>query len=207
MVEILEIGVIVALGAWVFTQFHLILAVRRIKSDIDAKRTATEGFVHDEVSRLEGAVGGFEGRVTAQMPPNLHGEIEEVRAEIEEINTGLRKEFEELPDRIQLAAAQQAGKAQQEMMAAAADLAGKTRKELALIDAQIPPELQATDIRGKIMKAILREPTPKERKEMGFVGETIWNFGRMKAAEWLQTQGPIGSSVTYRVSQTGSEEM
>ena len=69
---------------------------------------------------------------------------------------------------------------------------------------EIPPELQG-DIRGKILKAISREPTKKERDSMGMVGELIWNFGRMKASEYLQEQGPPGSSVTYRVTK-GSQE-
>ena len=153
------------------------------------------------MDKLEAAIGGFEGRMTAQIPPNVHGEIEDVRAEIEQINVGLRKEFEGLPERIRFTLVQEEGRQAQHMMSAAKDMNENLRTELAAVNAQIPPELQG-DIRGKILKAISREPTKKERDSMGMVGELIWNFGRMKASEYLQEQGPPGTSVTYRVSKS-----
>lgn len=204
MVELIEIGVLAALGAWILTQFHLLFVVKRIKKDIDTKRAATEVFVSAELDKLEAAIGGFEARVHAEMPPNVHGEIESVRAEIEEFNVGLRKEFESLPERIRFTLVQEEGRQAQHMMSAAKDMNENLRTELAAVNAQIPPELQG-DIRGKILKAISREPTKKERDSMGMVGELIWNFGRMKAAEYLQGEGPPGTSVTYRVTK-GSQE-
>lgn len=181
---------------WLVTQVHLLRVARRIEADIDLKRAETQTFVDDRISRLEKTVGGFEARMTAQMPPNLHGEMEEVRAEIEEFNVGLRKEFEELPGRIQSRFALETGTRSQEMMAAAAELKDGLNRELATVNAQVPQELQGLDIRAKVMKAIAREPTPKERKEMGVVGELVWTAGRAKLAEWLQAEMPGAPSVT-----------
>ena len=136
--------------------------------------------------------------MTAQMPPNVHGEIEEVRSEIEQINVGLRKEFEDLPERLKTATMGELSGQAKQMMIVAKEKAGDLRNELAAVEATIPPG--EIDLRGKILKAITREPTPKERKDMGTIGELIWNLGRMKAAEYLQEQGSPGSSVTYRVT-------
>lgn len=198
--ELVEIGVISALLAWFITQIHLIRVAKRIKVDIDAKRAETQTFVDSRISKLEAVVGGFEGRMTAQMPPNLHGEIEEVRAEIESINVGLRAEFEGLPARLKQSLAGDETQRNMAMMVAAKELNEGMRGELAAVNAQIPQDMQALDIRSKVLKAISREPTPKERKDMGVVGELVWTAGRAKLAEWLQTEGPPGTSVTYRVS-------
>jgi len=228
---------------WLVTQIHLLKVARRIEANIDSKREETQAFVDSRISKLEATVGGFEARMTAQMPPNLHGEIEDVRAEIlslnqgvqlqiqvngdvirkeleeqvetvrseiEEFNIGLRKEFEGLPGRLKSELALAEGSRSQEMMAAAAQLKDGLNAEIGAINAQIPPEMQGLDIRAKVMKAIAREPTPKERKEMGVVGELVWTAGRAKLAEWLQAEGVPGIpsvTLTRTAARGGNMEM
>ena len=188
---------------WLVTQIHLLKVARRIEANIDSKRGETQAFVDSRIGKLEAAVGGFEARMTAQMPPNLHGEIEEVRAEIEEFNIGLRKEFDGLPGRLKSELALVEGNRSQEMMAAAAELNAGLKGEIAAVNAQIPPEMQGLDIRAKVMKAIAREPTPKERKEMGVVGELVWTAGRAKLAEWLQAD-VLGSAPSVTLTRTAA---
>lgn len=206
MAELIEIGVLAALAAWIFTQFHLILAVGRIKRDIDLKRKATETFVDTRLAKLEANVGGFEARMTAQMPPNVHGEVEALQGRFDGLVADLKVRFDNLPGamRHELLAAQ--GRETQEMMAAAKQASEQMRTELSAIEAQIPPEALAAqgDFRAKILKAITREPTSKELKGMGLIGETIWNAGRAWIAERMiggTGISPGGESASYTVTR------
>jgi len=203
LIEASTAAILVALAGillWLITQIHLRKAVEAIRVDIDAKRTETMTFVDERLGKVEGLMGKHQALLTAQIPPNVHGELEEVRAEIEQINVGLRKEFEELPFRIQAKMMAENSARVSEMMGAAQQLNAGLKGELAAVNASLPPEIQQMDIRAKVLKAIAREPTPKERKDMGMIGELIWTAGRAKLAEWVQGEGPPGTSVTYRVT-------
>jgi len=205
-------GVALAIGLWAVTNLRLSRGVKAIQADIEAKRTATQTFVDERLSRVEGLVGGMEARLRAEIPPSLQGDVQEVREEIETINVGLRKEFEDLPARVATmvrdVANSEAGVRTKEMMSAATQLSAGLQGELNALGAQIPAA--EVDLRGKVLRAISREPTKAELKGMGPVGELVWNFGRMKAAEWLQT-GPSGNgAVTYTVTparRAGNMEM
>ena len=193
MVELIEIGVLSALGAWVFTQFHLILAVKRIKKDIDTKREATETFVDERLAKLEANVGGFEARMTAQMPPNVHGELEDVRAEIQEINVGLRKEFEELPLRIRQA---YGGVKGGEFIRSDKVLEGVAEEAKAFAIAEYDPQ----DAMQRQAIEWINRPISKKATEL----EQMAAIGAKKfLSEFLiGRQGSPGTSVTYRVSKS-----
>ena len=72
------VGILVAAAGivlWIVTQVHLLRVAGRIEANIDAKRTETQNFVDERLRALEANVGGFEARMTAQMPPNVDGRI------------------------------------------------------------------------------------------------------------------------------------
>lgn len=211
MVELVEIGILAALGAWGLTQIHLLFSIRAVKRDIDAKRKGTEAFVSTNLAGLEKTFLERTGALTASMdslkeevPSSPQAELDALRSEFSDFAKEIGKTMAELPSVLELRFRQQSGRESQEMMATARELNAGVKTELAAVNAQITPEM-AGDIRGKILKAIAREPTPKERKEMGMVGEMIWNFGRMRAAEWLQSNSSPGTSMTYRVQQNRTD--
>lgn len=72
------VGILVAAAGivlWIVTQVHLLRVATRIEAGIDAKRAETQNFVDTRLRELEKNVGGFEARMTAQMPPNVDGRI------------------------------------------------------------------------------------------------------------------------------------
>ena len=111
-----------------------------------------------------------------------------------------------LPGRIRLEFAGEQGRESVQVGNAMKELNADLKTQLAAVEAQIPPGLavDAQGIYGKIMGAIARDPTPKQRKDMGTVGELIWNIGRAGALNWLPAQGQAGAggtSMTYTVTQ------
>src|SRR2546428_10903049 len=82
----------VGIVLWLITQIAIARAVGRISREIDAKRAQTTSFVSTSLQSVQNAtnakfdevqqlVGGFEARMTAQMPPNVHGEPADLKAE------------------------------------------------------------------------------------------------------------------------------
>lgn len=189
---------LIALGAWVFTQFHLILAVRRIKDDIDTKRTATEAFVDERLGKVETLVGGFEGRMTAQMPPNVHGEIESVREEIAEINVGLRKEFEALPGRIKAQYMQERAIQAQHINAASSEMGAELEARL---QAAVPEGYDdAASALERQMIDFIRKPIDPKLEKKDPSAAMVQRFAKWGMARFMEGRDPSGSSVTYRVS-------
>ena len=197
MPELIELGVAAALIAWVATQIHLIFAVRRIKRDIDTKRQATEGFVSRELMRLETAMTKQTASLKESIPEMPREELESLRTELADFAGKVGADMAQLPSRFEFALKQAAGRVSQAMMSTVKELNDGLKTELAAVETQMPPEM-AGDFRGKILKAIAREPSPKQRKELGLVGELVWNAGRAFLAEKFTSQG--GTSVTYRVT-------
>ena len=205
MVELIEIGVLSALGAWVLTQIHLIFAVRRIKADIDQKRSATEAFVKQHLGTLgtdlEQHLGGFEARMHAEIPPNVHGELEEVRAEIEEINVGLRKEFENLPNRIRGSFGGSGDAEQRQFLAMAKESEGAMHDAVTMQAAlaQNDPEV----LRASTVKRVMDMQVSKAYAKDHPLIVAALELGKPKLLEMLGVSSGTGTSVTYRVTSKG----
>lgn len=82
-VEAMIVAVSVGFVLWFVTQWNVVRTGKAIKADIDSKRTGTERFVDERLGKLEAIVAGMEGRLTAQIPPNVHGELVELQAKLE----------------------------------------------------------------------------------------------------------------------------
>ena len=195
------VAVIVALSGialWLVTQFHLLRAVKNIKKDIDSKRKATEGFVVEHLktlqSSLEGDLGGFEARMRAEIPPNMEGDMAELRAELNDFAKHVGEDMASLPNKIQLAVVRPDGIAQKQLEA----MSVEAQNELRAMNAMIPAEMVQTDVRAAILKNLTRPVSPKFSKENP-LGALIIDAGRVKLAEWLQT-GQTPGGVTYTVT-------
>lgn len=208
MVELLEIGVLVALAAWILTQVHLILVARRIKIEIDTNREGTQLFVDQRIAKIETILGQHQAALTAQIPPNPTAEIDGLRTELQEFARSvgedmakMRDQALKLPEDVEFRIRQEQGRKAQELMSVVKDRSDELRGELQAAGRGIDPQLiQAGDFRARILKVITREPTKKELKDMGSIGELVWTAGRAKLAEWIQTEDAFAPRPGVRIS-------
>lgn len=200
-------AVAIAFVLWLWTNVHILRVGRAIKADIDVKRAATEAFVDSRIERVERVVADLRGEVAKSvvLPPavlELPESMEELRGELNELVRTIGKDVASLPHAVRLELMAEAGRASQEVMQAAREKGEELKTELRALNSSIGPQVE--DMRARIVRAITREPSAKERKDMGSVGELIWNLGRMKAAEWLETSGPTGAGIPLLRSGRGN---
>ena len=129
--------------------------------------------------------------MTAQMPPNVHGELEDVRSEIEQVNVGLRKEFEELPLRIRMSFQGQKKGESYDADGAVRDVAAEAQV-LAVRDFDPGDSFQRQAIEW------INRPMKKKATEL----EQAITIGAKKFVSQMlmERQGSPGTSVTYRVT-------
>lgn len=204
-------SIALAVALWIVTNVHVLRTGRAIKADIDSKRTETEAFVHKEVDRIESAVGGFEARMRAEMPPNVDGRLDEVVARFDTLVLDLKSRFDEvhtlvdeLPNRVKLDF-QRPAALEMKQLEKMAEEAGTSVEAVAR---SIPTE--GMDPQSMLIKALAR-PTPKAWAAKNPLAATLVDLGKVKAAELFGFGGGNalgnGSSVTYTVSRKGKELM
>lgn len=201
-----------ALGAWVLTQIHLIFSVRAVKRDIDSKRTATEAFVSRELMRLETDVKEEIRGIHDAIPPaptesleELHGRfdglIKDMGARLNEIGASLQ----DLPRALSMRFAQDQGHDSASMHAAVREQAETLNQELEVVHKAMGPPAPG-DPRAAIMRAISR-PTPAGFAKKNPVAALIVDAGKVKLAEWLQMEGGGPPSVSLsRIKGKGNSE-
>ena len=214
--------VFVALGTaavgivlWFVTNYHIRWTKRALQAYGEDARHRTEAFVARELQTLESSYVQHTKSLTeavhqtqASIPEAGSDRFEALETRFDGLIADLKGRFENLPAELEFRIRQATGRESMEMMKVAKEQADILKTDLRALDAQIPPEMLNAqgDFRAKILKAIVREPTAKERKDMGTIGELIWNIGRAGAANWLQSgTAPGGQSVTYTVSQPGDK--
>ena len=85
-------------GLWIATNWHIRWTKRQLQAyGVDA-RQKTEAFVSRELETLGTNLGGFEARMTAQMPPNVDSRIEELETRFDGLITDMKSRFDGLPD-------------------------------------------------------------------------------------------------------------
>ena len=202
MPEILEIGVVVALGAWVLTQIQLIRTYNRIgraqeaiRSEIDAKRAETQEFVETRLAahgeRLEGILAVHTTSITALIPPNVHGELEDLRTELSDFAKHVGEDMSTLPMRLRQSFGGIAAGESKGVNAALANVADEA-KAFAVTEFDPRDSMQRQAIEW-INRPISKKAT--ELEQMAAIG------AKKFLAEFLmQNQGHGNSAVTYTVT-------
>jgi len=219
---VVEPLVLVALGTagagialWFVTNLHIRWTKRALQAYGEDARHRTEAFVARELQTLESSYVQHTKSLTervsalqAGIPEAGSDRLEAIDTRLDGLIADLKGRFDNLPAELEFRMKQASGRESIQMGIAAKELNEELKTGLAAVQAQVSPEalLQGGDIRAKILQAISKEPSLKQRKDMGMLGELIWNAGRAGLANWLQgAQAPGGQSVTYTVTQPGDK--
>ena len=184
------------MALWFVTQLHLLRVARRIESNIDAKREATEAFVDTRLRELEKNVGGFEARVTAQLPPNVHGELEELKAEFtrqfQAIDRGISAALGSIDHNFKAVVS---GLSQQEV---------EMRKELALASGELDVTLQEAMAQADTSNPLVRrlyawaaKPVDPKLEAKNPIGATVLQFGKAAMLDKLQEADLQGGTRSF----------
>ena len=185
---------------WIATNVHIRWTKRELQAYGTDARKLTEAYVSRELEALGTNLGGFEARMTAQMPPNVDGRLEELEGSLDGLIDDLKGRFDALPtaltDHLEAFRAREGV----QMKIALREQGEGLSDELKAAQVALGPMQVQGDPRAAIMKAITR-PTPAKFAKENPLAAMIMDAGKVKMAEWLQTSE--GGTVTYTVKSKG----
>ena len=186
----------VGIVLWLVTQVHLLRVARRIEANIDAKRSETQDFVDDRIGKLETTVGGFEARMTAQMPPNMDGRLTELQTE-------LKAQLVDI-DRGIAAALQSIDTSFHGVMGNMGDAEREMRKSLVGIDEEATSALQEAMTTQDTSNPVVRrlyawaaKPIDPKLEAKNPIGAAALQLGKAALLERLQSQTIAGATTSF----------
>jgi hypothetical protein len=187
---------------WIITQVHLLRVARRIETNIDTKRAETQAFVDRRLESLETLVGGFEARMTAQMPPNVHGELEDLKAEFV-------RQFQEI-DRGLTAALGSIDQSFKGVIGNMGDAERELRKEMALVGDEATSALQeafdSSDNSNPVVRRLYAwasRPVDPKLEAKNPIGAAALQLGKAALLERLQNES-VGTATKGFLKRTTS---
>ena len=181
---------------WIATNVHIRWTKKQLQAYGTDARQQTEAFVGRELEALGGKISDLSTKTSSTSP---NDRLEALESQLDGLITDLRGRFDGLPgaigswlstERAREAAVMTAG-LRHESEALTAEL-----KNVEIASGQLAGQ---GDFRGQMMKAIAKPVSAKFRKENELMAMLV-DAGKLKMAEYLQTEGSPGTSVTYRVT-------
>ena len=196
-------------GLWVATNWHIRWTKQQLQAYGTDARQQTEAFVGRELTALGATIADLRTQSTSASPNERldalaaqleasAGDAEKLENRFDGLVDDLKGRFDALPSALGAWLSTRGAQEAAVMTAGLRHESEALATELRNVEVAMGPAVQG-DVRGQIMKAIAKPVSAKFRKENELMAMLV-DAGKLKMAEYLQTDQGGGTSVTYRVT-------